>query len=130
LADEFREVQASAARTPQGAVSREQVTTTSADQRVSKAQAIVYTLLGILEALLVIRFFLALFGANPYNGFAQFIYAITYPFIAPFATLFNEPTTSLAGRIEIDTIVAIIIYAIVGWIILRLLELGKKQPQA
>lgn len=130
MADEFREVQASAMRTPEGIVRRERVTTDSTDLRVARTQAVVYTLFGILEGLLIIRFFLALLGANPYNAFAQVVYGVTLPFIAPFATLFNERTTSsYIGRFEIDTLVAIVIYALIAWVVLRLLELGKKQPQ-
>ena len=40
-------------------------------------------LFGILEGLLGIRFVLGLLGANPTAGFAQFIYRITGPFMAP-----------------------------------------------
>ena len=51
----------------------------------------IYLLFGILEGLLGIRFVLGLLGANPAAGFAQFIYGITGPFLAPFVGLFGQP---------------------------------------
>jgi hypothetical protein len=38
-------------------------------------------------SLLALRFILALFGANPDNAFAHFIYAMSQPFVDPFITL-------------------------------------------
>ena len=54
-----------------------------------RVQKGIYLLFGILELLLAIRFVLPLLGANPDAGFAQFIYSITKPFIAPFVGLFG-----------------------------------------
>ena len=56
-----------------------------------KVQNVIYLLCGILEGLLGIRFILGLLGANPAAGFAQFIYGMTGPFIAPFVGLFGQP---------------------------------------
>ena len=56
-----------------------------------KVQNGIYLLFGILEGLLGIRFVLGLLGANPAAGFAQFIYGVTGPFMAPFVGLFGQP---------------------------------------
>src|SRR5689334_10819537 len=44
----------------------------------------IYFIFGILEALLAIRLAFRLLGANPQNGFVDFIYGITAPFVQPF----------------------------------------------
>src|SRR5688572_8787904 len=56
-------------------------------------------LVGALVVLLGLRFVLRLAGANPDNAFAQVIYGLSDPFIAPFSTLFISPTTADAVNI-------------------------------
>ncbi|MGB2924684.1 MAG: YggT family protein [Limnothrix sp.] len=77
----------------------------------------IYFLVGMLETLLFLRFFLRLSGANPQNMFAQFIYGLSGPFVAPFSTLFISPTENTGATIgqnifDINLIIAIIVYAI------------------
>jgi len=40
---------------------------------------IIWYIAGVLLALLAFRFVLALLGANPNNGFANFIYSVSHP---------------------------------------------------
>ncbi len=61
-----------------------------------RVQRGIYLLFGVLEGLLAIRFVLPLLGANPAAGFAQLIYSITKPFLAPFVGLFG--TGALWGQ--------------------------------
>lgn len=80
-------------------------------------------LVGLLEILLVLRFVLRVAGANTQNAFAQFIYNISDPFVAPFSTLFISPTTRDAGSIfDLNVLVAIVIYALLGWIAISLIR--------
>ena len=77
----------------------------------------IYLLVGLLEVLLGLRFLLRLFGANPDNFFAQFIYGLSEPFVAPFSTLFVSPATnseaSLGKNIfDVNLLIAMIIYGI------------------
>ncbi len=85
---------------------------------------IVWYLLGILEAMLAFRFFLKLFAANPSAGFSHFIYSITQPFVAPFLNVFR--ITRVEGSVfEWTTILAMLVYWLIAWAILRLLTMGK-----
>lgn len=84
---------------------------------------IIYFVSGLLTTLLAVRFILALLGANLNNAFADFIYTVSYPFVAPFAGLFNYRTQYGASRFEIETLVAIIVYGIVAWGIVKLLTI-------
>ncbi|MBL1178545.1 YggT family protein [Pantanalinema sp. GBBB05] len=77
----------------------------------------IYLLVGLLEILLVLRFFLRLAGANTQNTFAQFIYNLSEPFIAPFSTLFVSPVTAGGASIfDINVLIAMIVYALLGWL--------------
>ena len=78
--------------------------------RASLIQQIIYTLYGILAALLITRFALALLGANPFNSFANFIYTLSHPFVAPFQSLFGESAIAYkTTRFEFDTLFTILI---------------------
>ena len=85
---------------------------------------IVWYILGILEALLAFRFVLKLLGANPDAGFSHFIYSVTYLFAAPFLSVFN--LTQVAGSsIEWTTLLAMLVYGLVAYGIVRLLLISK-----
>ena len=90
---------------------------------------IVYLVLGVLEGLLLIRFVLALLGANRANDFAQFVFELSTPFVAPFKGLFNVQTVYGASRFEVETLVAMIIYALIGAVILAIARLPSRSEE-
>ena len=79
----------------------------------------------MLMLLLAFRFFLALFGANPANWFANFIYTVSRPFVAPFFNLFNYNYQIGTSRFEIYTLVAIVVYGVITWALARLVTLDR-----
>jgi len=87
-----------------------------------KVQNVIYLLFGILGGLLGIRFVLGLLGANPAAGFAQFIYGITGPFMAPFAGLFGQPRYE-GSVFEFNSLVAIIVYSLIAWVLVKIVWL-------
>jgi uncharacterized protein YggT (Ycf19 family) len=80
---------------------------------------VVNQVFGLIEGLIAIRLLLKVLGANPSTGFAQFIYGITTPLVEPFLGLFNNPTYQ-NGVLELSSIVALIVYALVAWLLGRL----------
>lgn len=77
----------------------------------------IYLLVGLLELLLALRFILRLFGANTQNTFAQTIYDLSEPFMAPFSTLFISPVTSGGASIfDVNVLIAIVVYGLLGFI--------------
>jgi hypothetical protein len=89
-----------------------------------KGTQIVWYLLSLLEVVLAFRFVLKLTGANPEAGFTSFMYALTWPFAAPFLAVF--PRTTVQGSIfEWTTLLAIAVYWIIAWAIVRLFLMGK-----
>src|SRR4051812_43988344 len=80
---------------------------------------IVNTIVGIIETLLAIRFVLKLLGASDGSQFIAWYYDLTGRFVAPFFGAF--PSFDLAGfQIETATILAMVAYAIIGWLLIRL----------
>jgi hypothetical protein len=82
----------------------------------------IYLIFGIAEATIVIRFVLRLLGANADAGFVSFIYGVSTPLIAPFAGLFATPQMN-GIVLDLDAIVAIVVYALVSWGIVKLVWL-------
>ena len=80
---------------------------------------LVYLIFGLIEGLIAIRFVLKALGANPSAGFAEFIYGITNVLVAPFVGLFGNPQTQ-GSVLEVTSIVALIVYALVAWLLGRL----------
>lgn len=80
-------------------------------------------LVGLLEVLLALRFILRLLGANTQNAFAQFIYSLSKPFIAPFSTLFVSPVTAEGASIfDVNVLVAMLIYGLLGVLVISIIR--------
>lgn len=111
-----------------GVVRRQRVVRTSSSDAdgILTAQNVVYTLYGLLAGLLGIRILLSLLAANRANQFADFIYGITLPFVSPFRNLFRIDTTipGTGSRFEVETIVAIAVYGLIAWGIIRLIGIS------
>jgi hypothetical protein len=84
----------------------------------------VWYILSLLEVILAFRFVLRLLGANAGAGFTSFVYTISYPFVAPFMSVFG--TTRVAGSaFEWTTLLAMVVYWLVAIGIIRLLTMGR-----
>lgn len=91
---------------------------------IFRAYQVIWYILGVIEVLLAFRFVLRLLGANPNSGFVSLIYGVSSPFIAPFRGIF--PTPSFEGSVlEWATLIAMIVYAVVAYGIVYLLQIGK-----
>jgi hypothetical protein len=88
---------------------------------------VVWFVVGLMGALIAIRFVLLAVGANENAGFAKLIYGLTSWMVAPFAALFGSnltyPGTAGAGVLEVASLVAIVVYALVGLLITKIAQL-------
>jgi len=91
-------------------------------QVASRLVQAIYLIFGIIEALIAIRIVLRALGANPQAGFAQLIYGLTAPLVAPFAGLFGNPQAG-GSVLELHSIVALVVYALVAWLLGKLVWL-------
>lgn len=92
---------------------------------------IVWYILGILQTLLIVRFLLRLFGANPVADFTNFIYTLSAPFVSPFINVF--PATVIdEGAVEWGTILAMLVYGLIAAGIVKLLAMSRpiSSPEA
>jgi uncharacterized membrane protein len=115
-----------------GYAATEQVTRdVAAERRLGFLQVIriIWTVLGILEILLGLRFMLKLIAANPDSGFAKFIYGFTGLFVAPFTALVGTPTSG-GTILEVTTLIGMAVYALLFWVIVRVLRVAADRPSA
>jgi uncharacterized protein YggT (Ycf19 family) len=89
---------------------------------ILRVNQIIWFILGLIEVLLLFRVVLKALGANPLVGFTSLIYSITTPLVAPFSGILG---LSITGNsiIEWSTIIAAIVYFIVAWGFIYLLDL-------
>ena len=90
-----------------------------------RAIQIIWWVVGLVDILIAIRFVLKMFGANTTAAFVRFMYDLTWPLVAPFHGIFN---TAQEGRsiFEPESLVAVLIYALIGWGIVSLIRLMSR----
>lgn len=92
---------------------------------------IVYYILGVIEVLLAFRLVFQLLGASLKSGFVQFIYSLSGVFNLPFSGIFSRATTKGVETVAVfdpSTIIAMIVYAILAWGIVKLLVISAQRP--
>lgn len=89
------------------------------------AARVIWWIAGVLLAILALRFIFTLLGANPANAFAHFIYSVSYPFVSPFFNLFGYSFHYGVSRLEIYTLVAMAVYALIAWGLVRLVTITR-----
>jgi YggT family protein len=89
--------------------------------RANRTRRVVYYITRVFTIILIIRFILRLFGANPDNGFTNFWYTISAPIHYPFRNIFGYEPSVLTGSyvFEVSSLFAIGIYWLLAYIIAR-----------
>lgn len=85
-----------------------------------KVSQFIWLLFGGLEALIGIRVILMLIGANPASTFTAFVYQLSELFLWPFRNIVANPAFQ-NNILEITSIIAMIVYPLIGWAIVRLI---------
>jgi hypothetical protein len=105
--------------------------TRSVDSQASPKSTLVnviWYLYGLVAILLVIRFVLKLTAANGSAGFVKMVYDITSILSKPFDAIFGV-TTATTGKatsvFEPSILVAIVVYGLIAWGIVKLLDINK-----
>lgn len=97
----------------------------STNSPMSMLSKIIWTIAMIIVVILAIRFVFILLGANTANGFVNFIYNISYPFARPFFGIFSYHIHYGVSRVEIASLIGIVIYLLVAYLIGRLLNIAN-----
>lgn len=100
------------------------------EQRVAtfKATQLLWLVLGLVEATIALRVVFKLIAVNATNPFAALLYNVTDIFVAPFTSLTGAPA---AGEmvLEISSIIAMIVYLLVGWALERTIYVLFYRPR-
>ena len=111
-----------------GAVRRQTVARRDYPAGVVVAQRVVWFIVGVICIIIALRFVFLLLGANRGADLTGFIYSVSAPLVAPFTGIFGEP---VYGRsvFEISSILAIVIYMLIGWGLAKLFTLGHPNEE-
>jgi len=93
---------------------------------------LVYFLFGLLEILLAFRLVLKLTGASISSAFVGLIYGLTGIFILPFEGIFRRgyaQGVETRSILEPSALVAIIVYAVLAWGIVKLIRILSGEQQ-
>jgi hypothetical protein len=97
--------------------------------QVYQITRIIWGMLSLLEIMLGLRFLLKLMGANSASGFGTLVYGSTELFVAPFTGLLSF-WSSGNMVLEVTTLVAMGIYALVFWGGVRVLSMAMERTGA
>ena len=114
---------------PKEAVTTETKRVATSSQTV---EYLVYFFFGALEILLAFRLVLKLTGASISSGFVGLIYGLTGLFILPFEGIFRRGYTQgieTTSVLEPSTLVAMIVYAVLAWGIVKLIRIFSGERQ-
>ncbi|HEY8598572.1 MAG TPA: YggT family protein [Thermomicrobiales bacterium] len=89
---------------------------------------VIYFCFAVIQIALGLRVLLKLIAANPTSGFTRFIYGFTAPFVAPFSNIVATPTAANGATLDVSSLLAILIYLLLSWLIVRLLLLLLDRP--
>ncbi len=95
---------------------------------------VIYFLFGVLEIFLIFRLIFKIAGASQASYFIRMIYGVAGIFIIPFDGIFRKGFTQgieTTAIFEPSTLVAILVYAVLAWIIVSLVRVlsGEKQAE-
>ena len=82
-------------------------------------------IVGFIIVLLVLRLVLLLLGANDNNAFVGFVYALSGVFAWPFYGIFSYQPAYGQSVLEVSSLVAIAVYALIGWGVSKLFTLNS-----
>jgi YGGT family len=100
----------------------EHVSVTEEGRYNFRAVAVVGFIVGVVDIFIAARFLGKLFGASAQSAFANFIYSVSGPMVAPFTGIFGD-SGSRTNTFETASLVAVVVYAVIGWGIVVLIRI-------
>src|SRR5438046_318140 len=87
-----------------------------------RAAAVVGFIVGVVDILIAARFLGKLLGASAQSAFVNFVYTVSGPLVNPFQGIFGNGG-STANSFETGDLVAIVVYAVIGWGLVMLIRI-------
>ena len=110
-------------------VERQTVSESASVPAETIAQRVVWYIVGFIVTLLALRVVLLLLGAVQGNAFVDFIYALSGVFAMPFYGIFSYQPSYGVSTLELSSLVAIAVYALVGWGVAKLFTLSSNRTE-
>lgn len=83
----------------------------------------------VMETILLLRFLLKMFGANPQNLFASFVFALTDILLTPFTGIVPPISLHPNQAFEIATLIAMAVYFMLFYALKRFLRILISSPE-
>ncbi len=125
--EEVTEVRTTKERVGNTNVQKQSVAHASSVSTTTLIQRVVYFIVGVIVTFLLLRVVLLLLAANQGNGFVDFVYYVGGMFAAPFYGIFSYQPSYGTSTLEISSVIAIFVYLLVGWGIVKLLTIGSSR---
>lgn len=90
---------------------------------------VIYILLVAVEIILALRFILILLGANTSNQFMRLIISVSRPVVAPFSGLVSDSITLWGFRIDLVSLVALIVLMLVAYGVLEIIRTFERHHE-
>lgn len=87
-------------------------------QKTQQLFILIYTAMAVI---LSARFIFSLLGLTLTAPFVNFVYQLSQPFIGPFANMFGVTIQAGHSRIEFETLVALVVYALIFFGVAKLI---------
>ena len=87
---------------------------------------LIYFIFGVIIAFIALRFILLLLAANQGSPFVDFVYAVSGLFVAPFYGVFGNTPQFGASVVDVSSVVAIVVYALIAWAVTSLATIGSR----
>jgi len=81
-------------------------------------EQLIWLVIGVIDGLIGLRVLLKLIAANPDSPFVGFVYNASSLFLWPFASLIASPASG-GMVLEIPALIAMLVYALLGWAVVR-----------
>lgn len=86
----------------------------------------VWCVFGFIISLVSLRLLLPILGFSATSDFASYIYGISSLFVVPFYTVMTPQPGYTNALIEINSLVAILVYGLIAWGLAKLMTVGSR----
>ena len=90
---------------------------------------VVWYIVGFIAVVLALRMVLLLLGAQQAMHFVDFVYSFSAVFASPFSGYLASRLVTMGSPLRL-TLVALLVYLLVGWGVAKLLTIGSASPRA
>ncbi len=111
-------------------IKRQTVATSNAASTTTVVGRLIWFVIGFIIVMLALRVLLLLLGANKGNAFVDLVYGISGVFAWPFYGIFGYEPSYGKSVFEVSSVVAMLVYALIGWGVAKLVTIGQKHPDA